>query len=146
MLVLDSFKGHLPLAKNIIREVNTVLWSQQKEGIHSCRWLDMLANKPFEDHLKSVYSKWLYRGDHVKILTEKIMEPGTTMDLDRMVPNKSRTCSSKSWETPYFVFHGWNQRRFVWVQVESREDTENDEGMVYEQERDGDANEEGWDM
>lgn len=56
----------------------------------------MLVNEPFEDHLKSVYSKWLYRGDHVKILTEKIMEPGTTMDLDRMVPNKSRTCSSKS--------------------------------------------------
>lgn len=48
----------------------------------------------------------------------KIMEPGTTIDLDRMVPDNSRSCSSKFSElhSPYFIFHGWKQRWFNWIQ------------------------------
>lgn len=55
-----------------------------------------------------------------------------------MVPDKSRSCSSKFQETPYFIFHGWNQSDlFEFKEAESREeDTENDQENVYEQERD----------
>lgn len=64
------------------------------------------------------------------------MQLSTAMDLDGMIPDKRRSCSSKFYETPYFIFHlGLKGNLLEFKEFESRENSENRQENVYDQER-----------
>jgi hypothetical protein len=72
MLVPDAFKGHLtPEVKSAIHAMNTDLVVIPGGMTSQPQVLDVV-NKPFNDHLKQLYSECLLAGDHILTPTGKI--------------------------------------------------------------------------
>jgi hypothetical protein len=80
MLVLDSFKGYLTQqVKEEMRKANTDLVVIPGGITSELQVLDVVANKPFKDHLRQLYNDWLLEGNHVLTPGGKLKKPSVTM-------------------------------------------------------------------
>jgi hypothetical protein len=82
MLVLDAFKGHLTpeISATITGSSMNIYLVVIPGGMSSqLQVLDVMVNRPFKDHLKQLYSKWLFGGDYDLTLAGKTEKPSVTL-------------------------------------------------------------------
>lgn len=76
LLVLDSFRGHIEESvKNRMKELNTHPAIIPGGLTSILQPLDVSVNKPFKDHVKTLYTDWMANGEHSFMKTGKIQKP-----------------------------------------------------------------------
>jgi hypothetical protein len=80
MLIVDEFKGHLtPETKATITgssmKTDVVVTPGRREGVAlQLQVLNVVVNKPFQDHVKQLYNVWLLIRDHALTPAGRIMK------------------------------------------------------------------------